>query len=116
MSGLVGAGVAIGVIAWEPWEEGETPTPTPTTTARRLTGTEAAALAWQYWADEAIERAGEGQTSIGLLTDCQGKEFNDAVGAWVVTCTWVSSVGTGEMEFPYTYRVYDSTGRVERFP
>ena len=115
---LAGAGIAIGIMAWEPWADdvqtAEAPATTPTNTmepspvpdAPHLTGTEAAALVREHL-ESASPITGE------LITaDCEAAEFNEAQQAWIVDCTLFD--GKGMAFDTNTYRVYDLTGEVQQ--
>ena len=130
----LGAGVAVGVMAWEPWDGDDSdvvePSPTsapspvqepiPTPYERKLTGAEAAAI---------VKRTLNMQNTARLLTPtaeppeyfiqlegCQPVDFNESRKAWIVECdATLTSVESGN-DTPLstqTYRLFDATGKVE---
>ncbi len=137
----LGAGVAAGVMAWEPWDgDGDddevaseappTPVPAkPTPYQRRLTGAEAARIVETTVNREAIQgfldRIEEAQEknqeppppSHFLLDDCKSVDFNEFQKAWIVECEAALQTEVGREPIglgTLTYRLFDATKEVEQ--
>ena len=77
----IGAGGAVGVMLWEPWEDKamSSPTEEPTPRGARLTGS-AAALKAQAWARDNFRRS-----------FCEPEDFDEQTGTWVTVCSFTTS-------------------------
>ncbi len=137
---FLGAGVAAGIMQWEPWEGNggsdlslPSPTlipmaePTPTLYQRRFTGAEAAAIvkqkvtaAYNRPASDAIKEGREPDFVAGV-EECRPSDFNELLKVWVVECrtTWSTAEvrarpGWREFETNETFRMYEVTSKVEK--
>ncbi len=89
----IGAGTAVGVMLWEPWDGGEgngkastqTEEPTPTEPEPNLTATDAAIRA---------EGFVDTETPYSFWT-CAASEFDGTRGRWIVECVCPECYGGG---------------------
>ena len=135
----VGAGTAVGVMVWEPWDGNDggdragvepspasASTPAPTPYQRRLTGAEAAAVVGQSlqgnFSSELTDQLQQAPPAevivIRRVEECEATDFNERLLAWIVECQISTDIrGTNIVEEPpdvhsQTYRLYDATGRI----
>ena len=114
----IGAGGAVSVMLWEPWDDGggeeiserAEPTEPATPSGPRLTGA-AAALKAQAWARDNFRNS-----------FCEAEEFNEQTGTWITVCSYTGGGGIrilGRDEEPsptktclFRLKVSDSSGLV----
>ena len=136
-----GAGTAVGVMLWEPWDgngsdgnatveeslgatAGPTASPKPTATPyqKKLTGAEAAAIVRteknkEYIAPFLTPTTADAGDFLLQLDSCEAVDFNETARAWIVECEGsIHSVDTGN-ESPLslqTFRLYDDTEKIEQ--
>lgn len=102
----LGAGVAVGVMFWEPWDGGDTEAPISTPPyERRLTGAEAAAIVIS-----SQNRELPSGTSLIYLS-CEADDFNERLKAWIVVCKFGEPDGRA---FDVTFRLFDETEEIEK--
>ena len=104
----IGAGTAVGVMLWEPWDAGDTESPISTPPyQRRLTGAEAAAIVY----DRENERLSADSPGSALIYfSCEADDFNERLKTWIVVCKF------GVPDVPaldITFRLYDETEEIE---
>ena len=128
----LGAGTAVGVMLWEPWDGGDgdeavaeaSPTavlaePTPTPYQKQLTGAEAATIVSRAKNDENLQFVLTNTPTPPYylkLDTCDSVDFNEAARAWIVECdaTFVDTTTGRESPQPtLTYRLYDATKIIE---
>ncbi len=96
----VGAGVVVGVMAWEPWDGGY---------ERRFTGAEAAALVF----DRENVRQEADLARLGVIYfNCGADDFNGDLRAWIVVCK-LGNRDDVEQAADITFRFYDETEEIE---
>ncbi len=96
----VGAGVVVGVMAWEPWDGGY---------ERRFTGAEAAALVF----DRENVRQEADLARLGVIYfNCGADDFNEDLRAWIVVCK-LGNRDDVEQAADITFRFYDETEEIE---
>ncbi len=96
----LGAGIAVGVTAWEPWEGGY---------ERRFTGAEAAALVF----DRENVRQEADLARLGVIYfNCGADDFNENLRAWIVVCK-LGNRDDVEQAADITFRFYDETEEIE---
>ena len=138
---VIGAGGAVGVMVWEPWDGGDdgdgseaaakasptsAPEPTPTPYQKKITRPEAAAkvkiTVQKQYTDELVLQSQQTPApeivAIRSVEECEATDFNERLRAWIVECkvetvTFLNGVrGMPTIQSP-TFRLYDGTERVE---
>ena len=135
---VLGIGAGVGVVQWQPWDDGDgdgatglTPVPagsptlapetTPSPGGTVLTAEEAAALAGSEMSEK-LNSIQEGTPAPGnevsftwVVGDCETTGFDEELNAWTVECTETLTLeGAEERSRRATYRLYDATGSVQR--
>ncbi len=96
----IGAGTAVGVMLWEPWDGGY---------ERRFTGAEAAALVF----DRENVRQEADLARLGVIYfNCGADDFNEDLRAWIVVCKFGNRDDV-EQAADATFRFYDETEEIE---
>ena len=96
----LGAGGAVGVMLWEPWDGGY---------ERRFTGAEAAALVF----DRENVRQEADLARLGVIYfNCGADDFNEDLRAWIVVCKFGNRDDV-EQAADITFRFYDETEEIE---
>lgn len=105
----LGAGIAVGVMAWEPWENGDKDEPTravPQATVPsgpQFTGAEAAGKADVHWL-----RSLSDSERRDISISCDPETFNERTSTWIVVCTLIGPANFLEVRM----NVDDRTGQV----
>jgi len=109
--GLIGAAIAVGVMAWEPWDGRESAISEPDSAQRVLTGGEAAARAEHYISTTVEERIRESGGDLSKLSSsCHAEDFNSHTNNWIVECIFKVRNSDGSVNL--RFQVDDATGEV----
>lgn len=111
----VGAGGAVGLMAWEPWDGDDEGGGSSAQYQRRLTQEEAAQVLEILVSEQVASTPTPGY--VQRVGGCATLDFNEELRAWIVGCTIaIAAEDTPRLPFveeAVSYRLYDETEKFE---